>query len=51
MSSKVYGMNAEEIKNFMIEWHAICINIRKDTKVSFLKNRKSSQGVNYSYKW
>lgn len=51
MQSIVYGMNDAELKIFTLDWYTACRNIRKAKKVSYFKNRKSSQGVNYSYKW
>lgn len=51
MQRIVSGMNDTEVKNFTLDWYTVCRNIRKTKKVSYFKNRKSSQGVNYSYKW
>lgn len=51
MKSIVYGMNDAELKKFTLDWYTVCRNIRKVKNVPYFKNRKSSQGVNYSYKW
>lgn len=51
MKRIVYGMNDTEVKKFTLDWYTVCRNIRKDKKVHYFKNRKSSQGVNYSFKW
>lgn len=51
MQRIVFEMNASEVKKFTLDWYTACRNIRKTKKVSYFKNRKSSQGVNYSYKW
>lgn len=51
MQRIVFGMNDTEVKKFTLDWYKVCRNIRKAKKVPYFKNRKSSQGVNYSYKW
>lgn len=51
MQRIVHGMNDAELKKFTLDWYTACRSIRKSKKVSYFKNRKSSQGVNYSYKW
>lgn len=51
MQRIVFGMGNTETKKFTLEWYTVCRNIRKAKKVPYFKNRKSSQGVNYSYKW
>lgn len=51
MRQIVFGMSEYETKKFTLDWYTACRNIRKAKKVSYFKNRKSSQGVNYSYKW
>lgn len=52
MQRIVFGMNDSEVKKFTLDWYTVCRNIRKaKKKVPYFKNRKSSQGVNYSYKW
>lgn len=51
MQRIVSGMNDIEVKKFTLDWYTVCRNIRKTKKISYFKNRKSSQGVNYSYKW
>ena len=50
MQRIVYGMSDDETKKFTLEWYTICRNIRKAKKEPYFKNRKSSQGVNYTYK-
>ena len=51
MRQIVFGMSDYETKKFTLDWYTACRNIRKAKKVPYFKNRKSSQGVNYSYKW
>lgn len=46
-----FEMSEAELKKFTLDWYTVCRNIRKPKKVSYFKNRKSSQGVNFSYKW
>lgn len=46
-----FGMNDTEVKKFTLDWYTVCRNIRKAKKVAYFKKRKSSQGVNYSFKW
>lgn len=51
MRQIVFGMTDYEAKKFTLDWYTACRNIRKTKKVPYFKNRKSSQGVNFSYKW
>ena len=51
MQRIVFGMNNEEVKKFILDWYTVCRKIKKKKKAPYFKNRKSSQGVNYSFKW
>lgn len=51
MQRIVFGMNDTEVKKITLDWYTVCRNIRKAKKVPHFKNRKSSQGINYSFKW
>lgn len=51
MQRIVHEMSVAELKKFTLDWYTACRNIRKVKKVPYFKNRKSSHGVNYSYKW
>lgn len=51
MKRIVFGMNDTEAKKFTLDWYTVCRIIRKTKKGPYFKNRKSSQGVNYSFKW